>query len=118
FKMKTVSDQELEKIKKGLKGLPETIKKKMPAITKKLQIPQSVGCHDCNFIGFRGRIGIFEAFFINDEMEKFISTSNSIALLKEEAIKQGMVTLRQDGLIKVLEKMTTIEEIERVMGEE
>ncbi|MBU0546867.1 GspE/PulE family protein [Patescibacteria group bacterium] len=118
FKMKTVSDQDLEKIKKGLKNLPEAIKKKLPSITKSLQIPQSIGCHDCNSTGFRGRIGIFEAFFVNDKMEKFISTSNSIALLKEEAIKQGMITLRQDGLIKVLEKITTIEEIDRVMGEE
>jgi type IV pilus assembly protein PilB len=118
FKTKTASDQDLEKIKKGLKNLPEAIKKKLPAITKNLQIPQTVGCQHCNFTGFSGRIGIFEAFFINNEMEKFISNSPSIALLKEKAVDQGMITLRQDGLMKVLEKMTTIEEIERVMGEE
>jgi len=118
FKTKTASDQDLEKIKKGLKNLPEAIKKKLPPITKSLQIPQTVGCQHCNFTGFSGRIGIFEAFFVNNEMEKFISTSPSIALLKEKAVDQGMITLRQDGLMKVLEKMTTIEEIERVMGEE
>jgi len=118
LKMKTASAQDLEKIKKGLKSLPEAIKKKLPSITKSLQIPQAVGCQYCNSTGFSGRIGIFEAFFINDEMEKFISTSPTIALLKEKAVQQGMITLRQDGLMKVLEKMTTIEEIERVMGEE
>jgi len=118
FKVKTVSADDLEKIKNGLKNLPGTIKKKLPSINKTLEIPQAVGCQHCNFTGYRGRVGIFEAFFIDDEMEKFISTAPTIALLKEKAIKQGMITLRQDGLMKVLEKKTTIEEIERVMGEE
>jgi len=50
-------------------------------------------------------------------MEKFILTSPSIAALRKVAIKKGMVTMKQDGLIKVLEGITTIEEVERVTGE-
>lgn len=117
-KTKIASEEDLKKIKKGLEGIPKDIKEKLPKIDKKLKIPQAVGCQNCNFTGYRGRIGIFEAFFIDDEMEKFISTSPTITLLKEKAIKQGMTTLRQDGLMKVLGGTTTIEEIERVMGEE
>ena len=117
-KIRKVTDEELKKIKQGLKNIPEDIKKDLPPINKDLEIPQAEGCQYCNFTGYRGRIGIFEAFFVNDEMEKFISTSPTISSLKEEAIKQGMITLRQDGLMKVLNKMTTIEEIERIMGEE
>jgi type IV pilus assembly protein PilB len=117
-KMRKATDEELKKIKQGLKNIPDDITKDLPSLNKNLEIPQAEGCQYCNFTGYRGRIGIFEAFFVNDEMEKFISTSPTISSLKEEAIKQGMVTLRQDGLMKVLNKMTTIEEIERVMGEE
>ncbi|MBI2038631.1 MAG: hypothetical protein HYT19_01775 [Candidatus Nealsonbacteria bacterium] len=50
-------------------------------------------------------------------MEKFILKSPSIAELKEKAVKSGMVTMKQDGFIKILEGMTTIEEVERVTGE-
>jgi len=105
----------LKKIKRGLKGLPKTIK--LPALDEKLKIVESKGCKECNNTGYRGRIGIFEAFLIDDEMEKFILKSPSIAELKEEAIKKGMVTMYQDGLIKVIEGKTTLEELERVAEE-
>jgi type II secretory ATPase GspE/PulE/Tfp pilus assembly ATPase PilB-like protein len=101
--------EDLRKIKKGLRGFK---------IGVKIKIPKTVGCQDCNFTGYRGRIGIFEAFLVDDEMEKFILTSPSIAELREKAIKKGMVTMYQDGLIKVLEGVTTIEEVERVTGEQ
>jgi len=105
----------LEKIKKELKGISKDVK--IPDLSEDLKIPRVVGCRDCNFTGFRGRRGIFEAFLVDDEMEKFILKSPSIAALKEEAIKKGMVTMKQDGLIKVLEGFTTLEELERVIGE-
>jgi len=113
-KLRSISDQELKKIKKDLQGLSKQIK--IPKLIKGFKVPQAVGCKDCNSTGFRGRIGIFEAFFIDNEMEKFILTNPSIASLEEKAIKKGMVTMKQDGLIKVLEGITTIEEIEKVMG--
>ncbi len=59
----------------------------------------------------------FEGFLVDDKMEKFILTNPSIAALKDEATKKGMVSMKQDGLIKVLEGITTIEEVERVAGE-
>jgi type II secretory ATPase GspE/PulE/Tfp pilus assembly ATPase PilB-like protein len=113
-KLRSISDQELKKIKKDLQGISKQIK--IPKLIKGFKIPETVGCKDCNSTGFRGRIGIFEAFFIDNEMEKFILTNPSIASLEEKAIKKGMVTMKQDGLIKVLEGITTIEEIEKVMG--
>jgi type II secretory ATPase GspE/PulE/Tfp pilus assembly ATPase PilB-like protein len=107
------SNQFLEKIKKELENLPPQVK--IPEIGR-LKIPKIKGCQNCNFTGYRGRIGIFEAFLVDDEMEKFILTSPSIAELREKAIKKGMVTMYQDGLIKVLDGVTTIEEVERVTG--
>ncbi len=107
---------ELKKIKKGLKGVKKEI---LPSSFLKpgLKIPKVKGCPDCNFTGYRGRIGIYETFLVDDEMEKFILTSPSIVDVKELAIKKGMVLMRQDGLIKVLEGITTIEELERIVGE-
>lgn len=107
---------ELKKIKEGLKGVSKQI---LPPsfLDPKLKIPKVVGCKNCNFTGYRGRIGIYETFLVSDEMEKFILTSPSIVALKELAIKKGMILMRQDGLIKVLEGMSTIEEVERVAGE-
>jgi len=105
--LRTPSPEESQKIKNELKNVPKNIK-----------IPQVKGCSYCNGTGYRGRVGIFEAFLIDDEMEKFILTSPSIAALRERAVKCGMVTIRKDGLMKVLDGVTTLEEVERVAGEE
>ncbi|MBA7599009.1 Type II secretion system protein E [subsurface metagenome] len=104
-KLRKPNAQELKTIKKEVKKLPKNIK-----------IPQIKGCKYCNFTGYKGRIGIFEAFLVDEEMEKFILTSPSIAALRKMAIKRGMVPLKQDGLMKVLEGLTTLEEVERVTG--
>ena len=109
-KFEKPSAEEFKKIKKELSSL--RIK-----IDPKIKIPRASGCKNCNFTGYRGRVGIFEAFLVDDEMEKFILTSPSIVALKEMAIKKGMATMKQDGIIKVLEGITTLEEVERVVGE-
>ena len=108
-KFEKPSAEELDKIKKEMRGVP---KKNISA-----KIPKAVGCQYCNSTGYKGRVGLFEAFLIDDEMEKFILKNPSIAELKEKAIKNGMLTMKQDGFIKVLEGVTTIEEVERVTGE-
>jgi type IV pilus assembly protein PilB len=104
------SEEELEKLKSGLKNLKIEI-------PKDLKIRKAKGCEDCNFTGYRGRTGIFEAFLVDDEMERFILTSPSISDLREMAQKKGMVTMYQDGLLKVMDGITTIEEVERVVAE-
>jgi type II secretory ATPase GspE/PulE/Tfp pilus assembly ATPase PilB-like protein len=110
------SPLDLKKIKEGLKGVRKEILP--PAFFKaNFKIPQAKGCSDCNFTGYKGRIGVYETFLVDDEMEKFILTNPSIVAMRELAIKKGMVLMHQDGLIKVLEGITTIEEVERVTGE-
>ena len=88
-----------------------------PSLEKSLKVPQAKGCKNCNATGYRGRIGIFESFLVEEEMEKFILTSPSISSLRKKLIQKGMITIHQDGLLKVLQGITTIEEIERVTGE-
>jgi len=110
------SPKDLDKIKKGLTGVRKEI---IPPnfFEKEFKIPKAVGCPNCNSTGYRGRVGIYEAFLVDDEMERFILTSPSIADMRKSAIKKGMVLMQQDGLIKVLEGKTTLDEIERVSGE-
>jgi type II secretory ATPase GspE/PulE/Tfp pilus assembly ATPase PilB-like protein len=104
-----------EKIKKGLKGVPKNVE--IPSLDKGFKILKAKGCEYCNFTGYQGRLGIFEAFLVDEDMERFILKNPSITDLKNEAVKKGMVSVYQDGLIKVLEGITTIEEVERVTGE-
>jgi type II secretory ATPase GspE/PulE/Tfp pilus assembly ATPase PilB-like protein len=104
--------EERMKIENSLKNLPKSVR-----VPKFEKIPERVGCKNCNFTGYRGRIGIFEAFLVDDEMENFILKEPSISALKEMAVKKGMVTMYQDGILKVLEGITTIEEVERVVSE-
>ncbi|MDO8559254.1 MAG: GspE/PulE family protein [bacterium] len=110
-----ISAEDLQKLNKELKSLPKTIK--AAKLTLSSKIPKANGCKYCNSTGYKGRLGIYESFLIDDEIEKFIIKEPSIAALKEMAVKKGMVTMKQDGFIKVLKNSTTIEEVERVMGE-
>jgi type II secretory ATPase GspE/PulE/Tfp pilus assembly ATPase PilB-like protein len=110
----TISPELFEEIKKDLENMPEGAD--MPELKPDIKIAKIKGCERCNFTGYKGRIGIFEAMRIDDEMQDFILTSPSTSALEKLAIKKGMTTMRQDGLIKVLEGTTTMEEIKRVVG--
>jgi len=114
-KLTPLSSAVLKKIKAGVAKIPKNIE--IPNLNSKLKVSKVKGCASCNYTGYRDRVGIFEAFVVDDEMEKFILTSPSIAALREKAINRGMITMYQDGLIKVLEGITTLEEIERVAEE-
>jgi len=114
-KLQAITSKDLEKMKAGLKGLPKEVK--IPKLTRNLKLPSAKGCQACNSTGYQGRVGIFETILIDENMEKFILKNPSIASLREEAIKKGMTTIYQDGLTKVLQGVTTIEEVERVAGE-
>ena len=82
------------------------------------QIFHGRGCADCNHTGFRGRIGIFEIFVINDEVRHMIYERVSSASLRQKARELGMRTLREDGLRKVLAGQTTLAEVFRTtMGD-
>ncbi|OGZ17610.1 MAG: hypothetical protein A2Z78_00450 [Candidatus Nealsonbacteria bacterium RBG_13_36_15] len=115
-RLSVISPVNFKKIKEELKNIPKSIN--LPALRPGLKIPQIKGCSACNFTGYRGRVGIFEAFLVNDKMEKFILSSPSIAALRKYATEEGMLTMKHDGLIKVLQGITTIEEVERVAGTE
>jgi len=71
------------------------------------------GCADCSSTGFRGRMGIFEIFVIDDEARKLIYEKVPSSVLRARAREMGMRTLREDGIRKVLGGLTTPEEVIR-----
>jgi len=77
-------------------------------------IQKAVGCEKCFNTGFRGRIGIFEILMMDESVKSIILTAFDAHRIKEEAQRQKMVTLQQDGIRKVLEGTTTFEEVIRV----
>lgn len=81
-----------------------------------LKIAEAKGCEMCDNTGYKGRIGIYEILVNTPLFEKFILTNPSITEIREYAKEKGMITLKQDGLLKVLQGTTTIEEVERVAG--
>jgi len=76
------------------------------------------GCESCNHSGYRGRIGIYEVLNNSEAVQKMIVTNATSETIQEEAIKEGMITMQLDGLIKALRGQTTIEEILRVTAQE
>ena len=70
----------------------------------------------CNHTGYKGRIGIFELIFIDEMIEKMILTNPSEYDIKKAAVEQGQITMRQDGILKVLAGITDYMEYERVVG--
>ena len=76
------------------------------------------GCSDCMGTGYKGRTGIYELLLVDDRIRSLILKNVDSNTIKREAIKRGMHTLRIDGSRKVIEGITTIEEVLRVTQEE
>lgn len=76
---------------------------------------QACGCQACFFTGSKGRVGIFELLIFNDAMRTLVSENPSIDLLREQARKQGMITLFQDGIEKVKQGEVSLQELLRVV---
>jgi type IV pilus assembly protein PilB len=71
------------------------------------------GCEQCNNTGYRGRLGLFEIMTLDDDMRDMIVKHASTQVLRAEAKKRGMRTLRQTGLLSIYDGVTTIEEVAR-----
>jgi len=77
------------------------------------QFYRGKGCENCNHSGYRGRVGLFELMVINNELREMIMRNASRDELRQCARGHGMITLRDAGLMKAFEGVTTIEEIIR-----
>jgi type IV pilus assembly protein PilB len=101
----------------------EEIELTLASIEDKSLIPEkhdkiwlSVGCNKCNNTGFKGRTGIYEAILMNEKIEQAVQTGGSDREIWEAAKGQGILNMKQDGILKVLQGITSIEELERVIS--
>lgn len=102
--LKNVSDQEAAKYQIDFDKLKT-----------KFVIFKAVGCKECGGKGVKGRIGIFETFEATTQLEEIIVSHPTESKIKEEFFRQGMITMFQDGLLKVLAGMIEINELLRVV---
>ncbi len=109
------SAEEKEKIKKALAGLPPTVV--VPDISKGFKLSRGKGCPKCNNTGYKGRVGVFEIIPVDADVEKLITKSPSHAEILELIKKKGFISMYQDGVIKILQKTTTFEELDSIVGE-
>jgi len=81
---------------------------------KNLVLYRSVGCEECAYTGYRGRIGIFEVMEISERIRSLIIEGADADTIRQRAIAEGMTTMTVDGLQKVISGITTLEEVLRV----
>jgi type IV pilus assembly protein PilB len=109
-----VPAEQLEAAKKILADLSEASGEKAPTDWKFFR---GKGCDACNHTGYKGRIGIYEVLLMDETVRAALSESISEYKVREIAKTQGMVTMQQDGILKAIDGVTTVEEVLRVAGE-
>ena len=79
-----------------------------------MMLPKIVGCEKCNNTGYMGRIAIYEVMPVSEKLSKLIIEKAAAAEIQKQAMDEGMLTMKQDGYVKVLEGITTMDEVVRV----
>ncbi|MBP6005776.1 type II/IV secretion system protein, partial [Candidatus Saccharibacteria bacterium] len=104
------TDQDLERVTQwtGYQGLP--------LFSNGYQVYKGQGCNNCSN-GYKGRLGICEVYSMSQTLEEMLLKRATTAEVQDQTISEGMITMQQDGYLKALVGMTTIEEVERVASE-
>jgi len=108
-----VNDTDKKTIDKIIATIPEGPDKQK--ISSSWSVYEPIGCPQCNMTGYKGRIGVYEAILTDEEIEKVIITNPSERDIRKAADRQGLYTLQQDGIVKVINGQTSLDELERVV---
>jgi len=111
------SAEVLAELKKGLKNVDLKFHG-IDLADIKIASVKKEGCETCNFTGYKGRKGLYEVFLVDGEIERFILTNPPVSAIKAMAIKKGMITMYQSGLLEVALGQTTLEEVKKVAEED
>lgn len=116
-KERELTKEESEKVKLILAGMKEAGKdlKRFGLDDSLPKTFSAVGCEKCNMTGYKGRIGILEAIRTDEAIEKIMLENPSEREIKKAARPQGILTLREDGVVKVLQGITSLEEVASVV---
>jgi len=112
-----VNCKECKKAEKVPAGLLQEASFDVTGLGEFIELQKGSGCKQCDYTGYESRIGIFELLDIDDAMRHLIVKTADATVLKEEAVRSGMRTLKQDGWSKVLAGLTTPDEVLRVTQE-
>ncbi|OGH42430.1 MAG: hypothetical protein A3H79_04555 [Candidatus Levybacteria bacterium RIFCSPLOWO2_02_FULL_36_8b] len=82
-----------------------------------LKLYRGKGCSECDNSGYTGRIGIFEVLPVSEKIAKLVLEHSDSTTIQQEAVSEGMITMKQDGYLKVLQGVTSVEEVLRVAQE-
>lgn len=88
-----------------------------PPAGGEVKLYKGKGCTECGDSGYSGRIGIFEVLSVSEKIARLVLEHPDSATLEKQAVSEGMITMKQDGYLKVLSGMTTLEEVLRVAQE-
>ncbi len=97
-----------------MKNLPEEMVKKHFGIKKDIRIYKGNGCKVCHYTGYSGRVGVFEVLEISNQIRKLIIGKADSDVITKEATQEGMSTMLDDGLEKIIKGITSVEEVLRV----
>ncbi len=111
-----IEPEQLEFVRKVTALIPEA-SGEVVAPESEWKFFKGAGCEKCNNTGYKGRLGIYEILTMSDEIKASLSEKISEYEVRELAKQQGMTTMQQDGVLKVLDGLTTVDEIFRVAGE-
>lgn len=100
-----------------VKYFPEEMVNKYLKDKNEITIYKGKGCPICNQTGYNGRIGIFEILVVSEAIKKLITEKVDSNVIQDKAKEEGMVTMMENGLLKVQQGLTTIEEIVRISEE-
>lgn len=109
------AETQLTEIKEVLDKLPP--REKEALANKEIKLWKGKGCKNCANTGYKGRLGIYEVLNISEEIKEMILQKQSAYKIEEKAVEQGMVKMIQDGVLKVIDGITSLEEVWRVIKE-
>ncbi|MEK7620351.1 MAG: GspE/PulE family protein [Patescibacteria group bacterium] len=112
----TLTPEELELVRKVATQIPPASGEKI-APESEWKFYKGKGCEVCNGTGYKGRVGLYEILTMSDSIKGALSESISEYQVRELAKEQGMTTMLQDGILKVLDGVTTVEEVTKVAGQ-
>jgi type IV pilus assembly protein PilB len=109
-----MTPEQEQEMKNTLGPIYNMIEERFKKEGKKMTICKVVGCEKCNNSGYIGRIAIYEVMPISEKIAKLVIEKAVVSDIQKLAMEEGMLTMKQDGYIKVLEGVTTLDEVVRV----
>jgi len=109
-----IDPDKMAELKSTLGPIYDMIEDKFKKDGKKMTLPKIVGCDKCNNTGYLGRVAIYEVMPVTEKIAKLIVSKGAASEIQKLAMEEGMLSMKQDGYVKALQGVTSMEEVVRV----